>query len=96
VTLLGIDVGTTGTRAVVVDAGGQVVASATAPHAAFASPHSGWAEQDPGDWWRACGIAVRAALEHVDAGDAIEAVGLSGQMHGAVLLGSTSRFSGRR
>jgi xylulokinase len=84
-TLLGIDVGTGGTRAVVVDDDGHVVASATEEHAPFASPHAGWAEQDPGDWWRACAIAVRAALDRTERG-AIAAVGLSGQMHGAVVL----------
>jgi xylulokinase len=88
VTLLGIDVGTGGTRAVVVDEDGRVLAAATEQHAPFASPHTGWAEQDPGDWWRAGAIAVRAALERAPtAPDAIAAVGLSGQMHGAVLLG---------
>jgi xylulokinase len=86
VTLLGVDVGTTGTRAVVVDADGVVVASATEAHAPFASQHSGWAEQDPADWWRACVIAVRAALSQAGDAEAIEAVGLSGQMHGAVLV----------
>ena len=49
--LMGIDVGTGGTRAVVIDARGQVMASATVEHAPFASPQTGWAEQDPADWW---------------------------------------------
>ena len=83
-TVLGIDVGTGGTRAVVVDEEGHVVASATEAHAPFASPQAGWAEQDPGDWWRACALAVRTALEH--AGAQPSAIGLSGQMHGAVVL----------
>jgi xylulokinase len=86
VTVLGIDVGTGGTRAVVVDADGTVVASAAEPHAPFASPQPGWAEQDPDDWWRACTIAVRAALDRMPAGEGVAAVGLSGQMHGAVTL----------
>jgi xylulokinase len=87
-TVLGIDVGTSGTRAVIVDADGAVVASAIEEHVPFASPHDGWAEQDPGDWWRACAVAVRAALAGTGTRpDAIAAVGLSGQMHGAVLLG---------
>jgi xylulokinase len=86
--LLGIDVGTGGTRAVVVDEAGSVVASATIEHVAFASPQTGWAEQDAGDWWRASCEAVRALLAQgfVRAAD-IECVGLSGQMHGATLLG---------
>src|SRR5205807_9241033 len=82
-----IDVGTGGTRAVVVDADGRVVAWATQEHPPFASPHAGWAEQDPDDWWRACAIAVRAALDRTSTErGAIDAVGLSGQMHGAVVL----------
>ncbi len=85
--LLGIDVGTGGTRALIVDAAGHVVASATEDHKAFASPQIGWAEQDPNDWWRACGLAVRKALVLSQLrDDEIACVGLSGQMHGAVLL----------
>jgi xylulokinase len=56
---LGIDVGTGGTRALVIDGQGNVVASASAEHQHFASPKPGWAEQDPRDWWQACGAAVR-------------------------------------
>ncbi len=85
--LLGIDVGTGGTRALILDDSGTVLGSATADHAPFASPHTGWAEQDPDDWWRACRQAVPRALEAagVDA-RSIAAVGLTGQMHGATLL----------
>ena len=85
--LLGIDVGTGGTRAVVVDTNGSVVASSTAEHAPFASPQTGWAEQEPADWWRATTEAVRGVLSHDDvSADEIACVGFSGQMHGAVLL----------
>ena len=85
--LLGIDVGTGGTRAVVVDENGSVVASATAEHAPFASPQTGWAEQEPRDWWRATTEAVRGVLSHAEvSADEIACVGFSGQMHGAVLL----------
>ena len=86
---LGIDVGTGGTRALIMDVQGQVVASASAEHHHFASPRPGWAEQDPRDWWQACGAAVRKALQsgNVRAED-IGCVGFSGQMHGAVLLDS--------
>jgi xylulokinase len=64
-----------------------VIASASAEHENFSSPRPGWAEQDPRDWWKACGNAVRKALEssNVRAED-ISCVGFSGQMHGAVLL----------
>lgn len=87
---LGIDVGTGGTRALVIDGKGKVVASASAEHENFASPRPGWAEQDPRDWWRACGIAVKKALKtsKLKAAD-IACVGFSGQMHGAVLLDSS-------
>jgi len=69
------------------DEQGKVVASASAEHKHFASPRPGWAEQDPHDWWRACGKAVRKALESSNVrADNIACVGFSGQMHGAVLL----------
>jgi xylulokinase len=85
--LLGIDVGTGGTRAVVIDETGNVVAAATAGHALFASPQTGWAEQDPRDWWRAAAEAVRNVLSQPNVStDQIACVGFSGQMHGAVLL----------
>lgn len=85
--LLGIDVGTGGTRALVIDDSGVVAGAATVDHAPFASPRTGWAEQHPDDWWRACRAAVPRALEAagLDA-SAIAAVGFSGQMHGATLL----------
>ncbi|MGZ4790043.1 MAG: xylulokinase, partial [Terriglobales bacterium] len=84
---LGIDVGTGGTRALIVDENGRVVSSATEEHAPFASPQIGWAEQHPDDWWRACGIAVKRALAKANLrGDDVACVGFSGQMHGAVML----------
>jgi xylulokinase len=86
---LGIDVGTGGTRALVMDETGKVIASGSEDHEAFASPRLGWAEQDPRDWWRACGAAVRKALQSSNLrADDIACVGFSGQMHGAVLLDS--------
>jgi xylulokinase len=87
VSVLGIDVGTGGSRAVLVAEDGSVVASATCEHIPFASPHTAWAEQDPSDWWRASQEAVREVLKSsgVDPKQII-GVGLTGQMHGAVLL----------
>jgi xylulokinase len=85
--VLGIDVGTGGTRALVAGQSGRVIASATEEHAPFASPHTGWAEQDPNDWWRATQAAVNKALRQKDIrGEQIACVGFSGQMHGAVML----------
>ncbi|HET7890199.1 MAG TPA: xylulokinase [Candidatus Sulfotelmatobacter sp.] len=82
-----MDVGTGGTRALVMDEAGKVIASGSEEHEAFASPRPGWAEQDPKDWWRACGLAVRKALKSSSLrADEIACVGFSGQMHGAVLL----------
>jgi xylulokinase len=90
--LLGIDVGTGGTRALIIDEQGHVRASATEEHAPFASPQIGWAEQQPEDWWRACGIAARKALGDAQIGaEQIACVGLSGQMHGAVMLDEQDR-----
>jgi xylulokinase len=80
---LGVDVGTGGTRAVVIDRTGKVVASDAAEHAPIHSAHVGWAEQDPEDWWRAAKSAISAVLAQVGT---VEAVGLTGQMHGCVLL----------
>ena len=85
--LLGIDVGTGGTRALLVDDDGGVVAAASADHAPFRSARSGWAEQDAPVWWRACQDAIRRVIaESRIQRSTIRAVGLSGQMHGAVLL----------
>jgi xylulokinase len=90
--VLGIDVGTGGTRALIIDERGRVISSATEEHEPFASPQIGWAEQKPEDWWRACGIAVQKALAGANLdGAQIACVGFSGQMHGAVMLDERDR-----
>jgi xylulokinase len=84
---LGMDVGTGGTRAVVVDSQGKLIAGAAAEHAPFRTPHPGWAEQDPEDWWRAAKAAIHGALADApEQMQPIAAIGLTGQMHGAVML----------
>lgn len=71
---------------------GRAIGSATAEHAAFASPRTAWAEQEPEDWWRAAREAIRAALAASPVEPrSIRAIGLSGQMHGAVLLDDAGR-----
>lgn len=85
---LGLDIGTGGSRAIVVDTAGSIVAASTVEHEAFASPQIGWAEQRPEDWWRASCLAIRQMLASGDVRtEEIAAVSFSGQMHGSVLLG---------
>ena len=84
--LLGLDIGTTGTRALLVDEAGRVVASAVSEYPLY-TPQPQWAEQDPADWWQATCEATRAALARAGvSGGEVGGVGLSGQMHGVVLL----------
>ena len=81
--LLGLDVGTSGARCVALDEQGRLVAEATAEYP-ISSPHPGWSEQQPEDWWRAsCGVIAEVAAK---VGGDIAAIGLTGQMHGAVFL----------
>ncbi|MCC6728323.1 MAG: xylulokinase [Chthonomonadales bacterium] len=84
--LVGIDIGTSGTRTILVDEDGAVRARATHEYPLH-SPRPLWSEQDPADWWAATCATVRAALSGpgIEPGE-VRAVGLSGQMHGAVFL----------
>ncbi|MSV30758.1 MAG: xylulokinase [Bryobacterales bacterium] len=89
--VMGIDVGTSGTRAVIVRPDGHVVGAATGDHQPMLMLKPGWAEQEPADWWAATVKAVRGALEAAKlTGEDIAAIGLSGQMHGVVLLDKTN------
>jgi xylulokinase len=82
-----MDVGTGGTRAVLVNAAGKLIAGASAEHAPFKTAHPGWAEQAPEDWWRAAQQAIRQVLAAApEPHEPIQAIGLTGQMHGAVML----------
>src|ERR1700687_149487 len=85
--LWGMDVGTGGTRSVLLDEAGRVLGAATAEHAPMASPELGWAEQDPRDWWRAARGAIAKCLKKASASAGeVAAIGVSGQMHGLWLL----------
>jgi xylulokinase len=89
--MMGIDVGTTGTRAVLVRPDGQVVSAATVDHQPMRMLKPGWAEQDAEDWWQAAIGAVRRALQLSGLkGSDVAAVGFSGQMHGVALLDRTN------
>lgn len=80
---LGIDVGTTGAKAVLVDGEGRVVTSSTHPYPLLV-PRPGWTEQDPNAWWDAAVQSIRDVLA-ANRGS-VDAVGLTGQMHGLVAL----------
>jgi len=84
--VLGIDVSTTATKAVLIDPAGTIRGMGIAQYG-VSTPQPLWSEQDPATWWEAAKTAIRAALSSAGAGGAdVEVVGLTGQMHGAVLL----------
>ena len=83
--LVGLDVGTTGVKALRISPGGEIVARAEEGYR-LSTPQPGWAEQDPEDWWR----AAEAALAAVGS-DGVAGIGLSGQMHGLVALDNADR-----
>ncbi|NLO94358.1 MAG: xylulokinase [Clostridiaceae bacterium] len=89
--LLGIDVGTSGTKTVLFDASGNTIASNTQEYPLY-QPKNGWAEQEPEDWWKASYISIQNVLRKsgIDASE-IKGVGISGQMHGLVLLDENDR-----
>ncbi|HEX8684419.1 MAG TPA: xylulokinase [Ardenticatenaceae bacterium] len=85
--LLGIDVGTSGIKALLINEGGAVHARATSDEYEFRTPHPLWAEQDPADWWKAAVESIRRVLAEGNVQPSqIAAIGLTGQMHGLVLL----------
>jgi len=95
---MGVDLGTTGARAIIVEgASGRVVAGATSEYPLY-TPQPLWAEQDPADWWRGSVEAIRGALvaatKELGNTPEIAAVGLSGQMHGVVLLDEADNVLG--
>ena len=83
---LGIDTSTTSSKALLIDANGEVLAVAASPHT-LQTPHALWSEQNPDEWWQAVAASIRMVLRIANlAGDEVAAIGLTGQMHGLVLL----------
>ena len=82
--LIGIDLGTSGTKTVWFDTEGNIVASALVEYPMY-QPHNGWAEQDPADWRRAAFETLKTVTSEVDASK-IRGIGISGQMHGLVMV----------
>ncbi|HEY7307067.1 MAG TPA: xylulokinase [Bryobacteraceae bacterium] len=88
---LGLDIGTGGSRALLVDEAGRVRYSFIAAHQDMEMLRPLWAEQHPDDWWRAAQIAIQGVLKQAGAdGPAVRGVGLSGQMHGLVMLNTSN------
>ena len=89
--LLGIDVGTSGTKTLLINPDGRIVATSTVEYPLY-TPYPGWAEQDPEDWYRAAAGTIRDVLARSGVrAEEIAGVGLSGQMHGAVFLDGANR-----
>ncbi|QHF44932.1 xylulokinase [Pseudomonas sp. S35] len=86
---LGIDLGTSELKAILMDTSGAVLAHAGV-RLSVSRRHSGWSEQAPQDWWQAC-LQALAQLSQHQAFARVACIGLSGQMHGAVLLGDDNR-----
>lgn len=87
---LGIDISTTGAKALLINREGEVVGSATRS-LALSTPRPLWSEQDPRDWWEGVAASIRQALAQANvSGDAVSAIGLTGQMHGLVLLDASN------
>lgn len=88
--LLGIDIGTTGVKALLIDETGGIAARAFEEYPLL-TPRPGWAEQEPEDWWRAVVSSIRKIIAETGEASAIAAIGLSGQMHGLVPLDGNNR-----
>jgi len=83
---LGLDISTTGSKALLIDEAGAVVAVASSPHT-LQTPRPLWSEQDPREWWQAACKSIRAVMTRAEIkAEAISSIGLTGQMHGLVLL----------
>ena len=87
-TYLGIDIGTSGVKALLIDEHGRALGEASAAAVEPIRPHPGWSEQNPADWWTACLAAIdKLKASHPSELASVRGIGLSGHMHGATLLG---------
>ena len=87
-TYLGVDIGTSGVKAILIDGAGKALGDETAKSVEPVRPHPGWSEQNPADWWGAVLEACdKLSKSHPAEMAAVTGIGLSGHMHGAVLLG---------
>jgi xylulokinase len=83
---LGVDIGTSGTKTILIDASGEILAEASATYG-LSHPKPLWSEQDPEDWWKAVVTTVKKVVKKAKVQPAaVKAIGLSGQMHGSVFL----------
>src|SRR5262249_4333214 len=88
---LGLDIGTSSVKGVLIDEKHKIVATATSP-LKVSRPKPGWSEQNPEHWWKACNTVVKAlGAAKPKAVAAVEGIGLSGQQHGATLIDKTDK-----
>lgn len=89
--LVGIDIGTSGTKTILCNFKGKILADVTVEYPCY-SPRPGWSEQDPEDWWKASVKSVKAVIKKAKVrGSEIKGIGLSGQMHGLVCLDKSGK-----
>lgn len=88
---LGLDIGTSAVKAILIDGDQKLVGSASSP-LTVERPHASWSEQDPDSWWQACEKAMdQLSAEHGDKMPSVRGIGLSGHMHGATLLDASDQ-----
>ena len=89
--LIGVDIGTSGCKSILIDSEGKVIGSSLQEYPLF-TPQPGWAEQHPSDWWKSVQIGIRQLLQETGiSGNTVKSLGLSGQMHGLVALDKDSQ-----
>ncbi len=92
-TYLGIDIGTSGVKALLIDEHGRALGEASAASVEPVRPHPGWSEQNPADWWNATLAAIdKLKQSHPSELSSVRGIGLSGHMHGATLLGKNDEI----